>query len=490
MNMKKVWAAPSRLYVRLRKLNIEALFLSIFIFFGLIFIVIVPPGWNTDETNHIYRIYQLSKGDLLSEQVMDNYAHVKAYGGNVSSNLVKLFDDTIVSEPGAVGNPNKKIGNVYRSRPEILKLSDSNKQESTHFSGAALYSPVSYAVYLPIFWLGNLLSLPFFWIIMVSRLAGLLVAGLAIFFAIKIIPAGKWILFAIALLPGIVVQSAAVGADSPELAACFLFTAFIVKFIYGSRKLRFWDFGIFFAVAMWLTLIKLAYAPLVLLLLALPLVKKDCRNRKDTVLLGLTLVLSLVPSLVWTHMVSYIDINSNPQANFAAQKMFVLHEPVTYLKTLYYTFFTNAQMSLNNITGSFIWDSAPLPAIYAYLGVVAVALSLFVKSFRESKIIKLTKKQLVVWRSAILAIVGITALLIATTLYIFSTTLHQSSIVGLQSRYFLPLLPLLLLGFYGNNARNQLSVKKAIVIMSVLVLIGTVLTICFRLYQAPPLIIS
>jgi uncharacterized membrane protein len=189
-------------------------------------------------------------------------------------------------------------------------------------------------------------------------------------------------------------------------------------------------------------------------------------------------------------MVSYIDINSNPQADLVAQKMFILHAPITYLKTLYYTFFTNAQMALNNITGSFIWDSAPLPAIYAYLGFGTVTLSLFVKSFREPKNIRLTKKQAGIWRTVVLAVVGFTSLIIATTLYVYSTALHQSSIVGLQSRYFLPLLPLFLLVFYGNTARNQMPVKKAIVVMSIVVLTGAVLTIWFRLYQALPLIIS
>jgi uncharacterized membrane protein len=490
MKTGRMQAVQSKLYARVRKISIEALFVFIFISFGLVFIAIIPPGWNTDETNHIYRIYQLSKGDLLSEQVIDNYAHVKAYGGNVSSNLQKLFIDTIAIEPGSVGNPNRKIGNVYTSKPEIFKLKDEGRQTPEHFSGAALYSPVSYAVYLPIFWLGDLISLPFFWIIMICRLAGLLVAALAIFFAIKIIPVGKWILFALALLPSVVVQSAAVGADSPQLAACFLFIAFLVKFIYDSKKLRYRDYGIFLVLGMWLTLIKLAYAPLILLLDAYPLVKKEYRNRKDITLLLCTVIVSLVPSLIWTHMVSYIDINSNPQADLVAQKMFILHAPITYLKTLYYTFFTNAQMALNNITGSFIWDSAPLPAIYAYLGFGTVTLSLFVKSFREPKNIRLTKKQAGIWRTVVLAVVGFTSLIIATTLYVYSTALHQSSIVGLQSRYFLPLLPLFLLVFYGNTARNQMPVKKAIVVMSIVVLTGAVLTIWFRLYQALPLIIS
>lgn len=474
----------------LKNMPMERVFLYIFLFFGLLFMAIIPLGWNTDEPNHTYRIYQLSSGNLLSEKTIDPQTGFKAYGGEVPTELLKLYRGTGSLEPGAVGDPSKKIDKqLYVHNPELLQYADNGKRQQINFSGAALYSPVTYAIYLPFFWLGNLLSVPFFWIIMLCRLVGLTLTGLAFFFAIKHIPVGKWIFFAIGLLPTVLVQATTVGADAPQLGLTVLFVAFVTKLFFEAKKPRPFHYFVLGVLGVSLVLVKFVYAPILLLLLALLLIKNQYKNWKMVILMLLIIVASVIPGLIWTQLVSYIDINSNPQANFSAQKAFIISQPFTYVMTLYSTFFTNGHTALINIFGSFIWDSVVLPAFYAYVACAAVISSLFVKSRRELRALP-RRMEYNLWRALLVVSTLTTVILIATALYIYSTTYRQSSIVGIQSRYFIPLLPLILLVFYGNAVRNQRILKASIVLMCCIALMGAVLAIYFRLYQSPSLIVA
>lgn len=488
MNTHTVQAAGDWVQKGVRRLGLAGVFLMLFLLFGCMFILITPPGWNTDETNHVYRVFQLSRGNLLSEQVVDPQSGYKAFGGLVPTNMVRLFDMTGARLPGSVGNVQWKIDKqLYQRQPRVRSLRDDGQLMPINFSGAALYSPVTYALYIPVFWLGKLLSMPLYWIILLSRLVGLVATGVALFAAIKALPVGKWMLFAVGLLPGVVAQSASVTADAPQLAVTILFFALVARLIYRPQRLRWWDYGMLLTLGVALPLTKLVYAPVVLLLLAMPLIRPEYRQRRTITLLAGVVVLSLLPAAIWMQMVSYVDINSNPQADFAKQKLFILHEPFMYARTLYYSLATNLQTGLNNLFGAFVWDSAPLPALFAYLAAFAVMGSLVVVSSSERGA-KLAVRQLRLWRASLLAVVAATSLLIATALYVYSSTYRATTVVGIQSRYFLPLMPLLLMAFYGNTVKNQRSIKLGIVVLSAVVLMGAVATVYQRLYLTVPLV--
>jgi len=119
-----------------------------------------------------------------------------------------------------------------------------------------------------------------------------------------------------------------------------------------------------------------------------------------------------------------------------------------------------------------------------------LVLSLLVRSDREAKVRALSRLESKLWRTTLLVVSVLTMILIATALYVYSTTLRQSSIISIQSRYFLPLLPLLLLAFYGNTLKNQRKPKIALVCMSAFVLVGAALALYDRLYAVVPLILG
>lgn len=478
-----------RLWIRLRSFKLETIFLVIFLPFGLLFVAMIPPGWNTDEPDHTYRIYQLSRGNLLSEPVISPFGN-HAFGGEVPAGLVNLYKDAGVRDAGASAvDKTKKANDLVESHPDITKYKSNGEKTNINFSGAALYSPVTYAFYIPVFWIGKLFSLSFFSILIIARIVGLLAVGLTIYFAIKYIKVGKWIVFFVGLLPTTIIQAASVGADGVLIGAALAFTAYWVNCVFNKSGIGLRHYLVLGLIGAILALMKLAYAPMLLLILVLPFVVRARVTKKSIITALIVTILALVPALVWTLMVSYIDTNSNLQANFPLQKEFILEHPLTYLKTLYYTFLTPMQTPLEGMYGTAIWGSVSLPAAFTFIASAIAVLTTTVKDPRELSLSRLSARSRTIWRVSLLATVAVTTTVIATALYIYSSTLHQSSIIGLQARYFVPLLPLILLGIYGNFIKNQKIVKVAIILTSTFLLIGMALIVYQRLYQVIPEII-
>jgi hypothetical protein len=42
-------------------------FLVVLAVFGACFVALIPPGWNSDEPNHLFRAEQMSQGQLFPE---------------------------------------------------------------------------------------------------------------------------------------------------------------------------------------------------------------------------------------------------------------------------------------------------------------------------------------------------------------------------------------------------------------------------------------
>lgn len=473
----------------IKKWKLEKVFLIIFLTFGLFFAFIIPPGWNTDEPDHSYRIYQLSVGNLFSEQVVSPMGN-RAFGGEVPKGLVDLYKDAGVRDAGSSAvDKTQKADLLIANHPGILSYGNDGNFTSINFSGAALYSPVTYALYIPIYLLGKVFSLSFFSTLIIARIVGLLASAAAFYFAIKYIRIGKWALFVVGLLPTTIIQAASVGADAPLTAVSVLFLAYAVNSIFYTKPLTNRRYLILATLGIVLTLIKLAYAPFMLLIMAIPLIRKEF-NRRAILTALVAIIIALTPSVIWTGLVSYVDTNSNLQANFPLQKEFIVTEPYSYLKTVYYTFFTPEQAPLEGLFGTAIWGSVTLPAIFTYLAVGACLISTAIRDQRETVLDRIKKYQNYTWRLSLLAVSMVTALLIATVLYIYSSTVYQSTIIGLQARYFIPLLPLLLIAVYGNFYKNQKIMKIIVISLVILILIGTAFIVYHRLYQTLPILLK
>lgn len=456
--------------------TLERLFASIFLVFGITLALLVPPGWNNDEREHIYRAQQLSTGQLAAQAYI--FAGNKAIGGYVPESLVMLLNDTKAQDLSS-RKAQSFDQNAHLAQP------DNGRTTRQQFANTALYSPIAYIPQVAAFWLGH--DLGYFWIIILGRILGVLMVTTAAYYSIKHIKVGKWILFAIALLPSFTMQAATFGADAMALALSVIFVTCIVNLLF-AKAIAWRHAAGLTAVAIALAMVKSAYMPFLLLLPALPFMNKDLRSWRHWLKLSIPLIGSIAAGLWWISATHYIEVVSYA-ANREVQQNFVLAQPGMYLITLFYTFVTNLQIGMyGSLVGSYVWNTAPLSPLFAYLAVGAVLASVFVTDKREQ--LRGLKQRIATrlrgLRWAAFLVGTTTILLTVTAVYVYFTPPYRTSIDGVQGRYFLPLLPLLLIGLYGNTLKNQITAKRFIVLAVLVAQMGGIITLYMRLYESVP----
>ena len=139
--------------------------------------------------------------------------------------------------------------------------------------------------------------------------------------------------------------------------------------------------------------------------------------------------------------------------NPSAQKDFILANPVSYLGIISATLSKSFNLYVVSTIGLFGWIDTQVPDGLAYTyWVVLIFLSLF------SSTITVTidwRKKLVLLATFLLAF-----FLIETALYLYCNPVASPSIIAVQGRYFIALLPLLLLLFYYPGLAGVFARKK------------------------------
>lgn len=461
--------------------KLEIAFIVLFLAFGLAFITITPPGQNPDEANHFFRINQLASGQLFSST--EYYGDEKIIGGRIPTSIVLFFE---TAQTSFAPDDTHKFNRINYDQLTDYKLNDANKT-LTRFAGSALYSPIPYIAAIPFAWIANALDATVFQLFFALRTISLLVMAGLIVLAIRITPIGKWIFFTVGLLPATVSQSAAISADGLVIAFCFLFIAFVLRYALSNQRVTIGSIIVLTALLSAICLSKVSYAPIALILLLIPVLNKQMRTRKNTLKLLPIIIIAALLSIGWLQATSYIDVNANPLSDVDKQTAYILHQPVTYAETLVRTFFSDDAFNVTSMFGNFGWSTAPLPDIFIALLGGSLVLATVVTSPREVRSFKMSRAQTLTYIGTLLGVCLIIVGAIATSLYIYFAAYMQPYAIGIQGRYFIPLLPLILLAFYGNRLRSQESAKHIIIGILLTSLVVGILSAYIRYYvNLPP----
>lgn len=459
----------------------EWFFLVVFVGFGAWFVALVPPGWNSDEPNHLFRAEQISHGELLPEVWTGADGSVQS-GGAVPAELIAMLART-TALTGTVFDPSAKVPDVVQDAGgNVLGPADFDPRVLADFRNTAIYSPMAYAPQVPAFWLGRLLSLSFWSITIVGRVFGLAAAGAAVFWAIRWVPWGKWVFVAAGLLPGFVSQAAAFGADSAVLALWAMLVALTLRAVASTGPLTWRTWLGLAALAAALGLTKLPYAAAAAVLLVVPLCRREPVGvRRFAVAVGWTLA-ALLPAVVWTGSTADAALSLNSDAVMSAQLSGLLSSPLGYPHILYRTFFTDKVGDVySSLFGDFVWLSSPLPSLYVVLAVVMLMLSVFTTDPRESILLP-NRAERIGYRVWLLVVAAGVAIVTATAVYLNYTPVGAATVEGYQGRYLLPSVIAVGLALVGNPLTRQGVPRVSIRVLSVVVLAGAVLTLIARLY--------
>ncbi|MDB5160585.1 MAG: hypothetical protein JWO99_848 [Candidatus Saccharibacteria bacterium] len=445
--------------------SLTRVFGLLFLLVGLAFVFIVPPFQNPDEPMHFYRSYQIASGQVSSVPNDD-----QVYGGDIPVSFRKFVADSGIEHNYDYG---------YRFHLDYLSLLKYKYDGAKVFEGfpnTAIYSPLAYVPSTVAHVVVKTFNGPLLVALYLGRILSLLFVFIAFVLAIKLIPVGKWILVVVGLLPMTIASAASVSSDAMTIGVSVLFIAVVMNVAFLKQRPKVFLLIIFVALTLLLAFIKQAHIALLLFIVLIPFLNPYFRRKKPLIALICLSVLTVICFLVWYKHISPIVINFDPLVQPGLQKSFVLHHPVHFVTILLHTYFDNyANGIFIGLFGNFGWLTATMPVPFMIFSAFIIYFAVTLKDKAELRTLAtLTKKQLLAFRLTLWGVFFAVVLLISTALYLYWTPYTQAFIIGIQGRYLLALLPLLLIPFVGMGKGKQGIKKSTLVICITIVLIAAV----------------
>lgn len=403
--------------------------------FGIIICFRLPPLFGNDEIVHFPRAYHVQDGHLWAE-----YLSGFDYGGQLPKQLVTMnhaFREQVQTKGDA--SRLSELEKQYRSE----KL-EGDATEQIAFTSANVYSAWSYAPAAVGVWVADLLHLPLAWYVYLARLSCLAVWLGLVYLAIKYIPAGKYFLIAVALLPTSLVQATTIGMDGLVNGLAWLITALTLAVFAKTLRLTPKIMATFALLSLYLATTKQGYMLIAALPLLIPSHLFETSKKRANIIriafAGLLLTVTAAYIARTAPIADTLHFIQRPglYVDGAAQIKHVLSTPFAILMTIILAPF---RLSYGNVYAGVV---GVITNKLIYLPVVVICL-LYVAlllTFVSQK----GNKALSPYRLRLLAggagVVAGTFLLINLALYISFTTVGNPHIEGVQGRYLLPLSPL------------------------------------------------
>ena len=312
------------------------------------------------------------------------------------------------------------------------------------FPNVASYAPTLYAPGAAGLLIGDALGLPRLGSFYAGRIVNALIALALLIAALRLLPFGRIAMLGVALLPTFAYQIGSLSPDAVINGMGFLGLALALRVGFMGQA----SAGLVLAAPL-LALAKGVYLPLMAAGLRWPQHRRDMR---PWLILG-AMALGAAVFVGWMkfsggsqalyHIMSRKTGESVMTAPLADQLAVILNDPVGYVRILTSSVIERAPVYALQIVGRFGWNAILLPLV-AY-PLAAVMLGAAVLSGAEARF---GVGQRLWW----LAVAGGVALLIETAMYLTGTPPGADFIQGTQGRYFLPVLPLVLLALSPDRA--------------------------------------
>ncbi len=462
------------LYNKLNKTNPAKFYLVCAIVLGGILIFVTPPFQVPDEGAHFYRAYQISEGGFLPEHLEEGT------GGTLPRSLQVVIDTSI---------PSNMYGNTdVKADPSLIKKAlsqplNADDRIETSFDNTALYSPIMYAPAS----LGIAISRAFgatpLVMLYVGRIFMLAAWVAALYFAIRILPYGKWAMAVLALSPMAIYQCASVSADAVALSMGALVVAWFVKLATQESCMSKKQWFLTLSLLLALGFVKQPYSLLGLSFAFLPSRLFISKKQKWQFIVSALVVVIGVTATWYLVSTSYYSvpawISATREINPNKQLLFLLTHPWTFLHALANTHLsTYSDGLIMQAVGVFGSLEAPLP-LWADLSYMFALLLAIGVSYGQ-KIMQKTQRIL------LFTLTALSFLAIDVLLYMSWSPYAALDVWGLQGRYYLVAMPGIVLPLIGSLEVKFRRVKSQFVIISLalIVLITSFLVILKRFWIA------
>ena len=417
--------------------SIEKLLLAAICAATLFFTIVTPPFQAPDENQHYMKALSLAQGHLLTEQ------RGEAIGALLPRAALDIH---------AVDFPTDLPPELRRF--DRRQLADSAAADAgrdgtafADFPNVASYAPSLYAPGAAGLALGRALDRPWIDAFYVGRLVNMLTGLALLIAALRLLPFGRNAMLATALLPTFAYQTGSLSPDAVINGLGFLGLALALRIGFmGAAPAR--SAGLLITAPL-LALCKGVYLPLMAAGLRWQQHRRDIR---PGLILG-AMALGAIAFVGWMHYSGGSQALYHIQSRKTGETMMtaplgeqlgiILHDPVAYIRILVTSVTERAPVYALQIVGRFGWNAILLPLL-AY----PLAALMLVAGVASGSGARFGLAQRLWW----LTVAAGVALLIETAMYLTGTPLGADYIQGTQGRYFLPVLPLVLLALSPDRA--------------------------------------
>ncbi len=432
------------------KVSLHNMFLVMALSVGLIYMMLLPPYGATDEKQHI-------------NQSFNNAARTMGmwwgYEFTTTETIKRPSDSNPVLE--------EELTSVYSYEElagGILQLSPDGPYDSQIFATEEVGGyQLPYFLTSAVVMAGKFLRLGYVQVLVLGRLANYLFFVLLAYLSVKIVPFGKMIFAAVALLPGTIHVAASFSRDSFTIAMAMLFVALCLRATSKKTNVPWWELAVLLAVGFLFVPAKIVYAPIIIIVLAIKV--KNFANKKVMALIkigvvALALVFSVATGFVIIqqslfsagtdqHYQDTVILATQPQQaidTFSAAYIddltytlrFMVNYPGKVATLLVNTAVHNSQSLGQTLVGGTLGNNN---LQLSWLVVIAyyVILVLSTQCGHNPCVLREKKNMLIYWA----AFLACSALVVGAC--VLWTPVNHLFIYGMQGRYFVPILPLFLL---------------------------------------------
>jgi uncharacterized membrane protein len=387
-------------------------------------VLLTPPLQVADEPQHLARAYQISR--------LEPFAQVQ--GDGAGAVLPVSLTEMVREQLGTTAiDADRPVTDrpLRKSLAGIGRPLDPDQVAFTDFTGAAPYSPLPYLPQAVAIAAGRLAGLGPLALLYAARLANALAAILLLTLAVRIAPVAREGVAFAGLMPMALYQYASASPDAMTIATALLFTALSMRAVVqgwsGRGSVAAALLGAVFCSH------KLVYAPLLLVGLV-----PGARSRWRGVAIGGAVALAvLAVAIGWLMLNRHLALTRLPGTDVHAQAAFLIGRPGAFPAILWASLDRYATPYYCGLVGAIGWLAMPLPSSAYLFAAVGAILTLFVRRPGEP----VPARRIGLWW--LLLVAGGIAL-VCLALYLTWNVVGSPEILGVQGRYFLPLLPLFL----------------------------------------------
>lgn len=431
--------------------KLPKIFLIISIFVGCTFSFLFPLYQIPDEMTHINMIY--------SEMNMkvDFNKKVNSYGDTIR--IMHNYDQKVDSQKYFNLNKKLKIKKAYKL-PSISLIK---------------HLPQALGLFI-----GDILSLPILISITLAEVFAVIFYSIICYKSLKLMPIKKELMMGVMLLPICIQQMGSFSYDVMLLSMCFLFIGYIFNYKFEKENITVIDIIKLLLILFVIGIVKLPYIILGGLIILIPLKKIDFNLFKMKIDYNYivrhkkTIILFIIPICIIS-LIAFVFVLK--KMYFGRILLAAIRYPKKSIPLLIGTFWSNKFGYIRGMSSEFGWLETHSSLFFTYFVMISFAFFTFLNYTRKNKKVIVQKNPFKKWEIVYMLIIAFVLIFIIILSMVDWTakimgfadiekySLSQLGDVmnalpfigGLQGRYFVPAVPLLLIPVYFNKISTRLS---------------------------------